>query len=83
MKLAVPTIHLNGTSRASLVEDLCEAYSAINAALDKLKRTSPNGRDYYPQGSEAMTAAQDQHQTRMRKLTDVMSEIEQIVEALS
>jgi hypothetical protein len=53
--LAVPTIHLNGTSRESLMEDLLGAYHALTEAIAALGRACPNGRDYYPQGNDALS----------------------------
>jgi hypothetical protein len=82
MTLTLPTIHLNGTSKEQITEALCDAYSAINDALSKLKQTAPNGRDYYPQGSEALSNATNEHFSRMQRLTSVMQELEQIAEAL-
>lgn len=77
-----PTIHLNGTSAESLIDDLMKAYSAIERATDALRRATPNGRDYYPQGAEAINVARDEHVSRLRRLRDVQDEIEQIVEAI-
>jgi hypothetical protein len=82
MTLMIPTIHLNGTSRESLVEALCEAHRALHEAGRKLAATVPNGRDYYPQPDGAINKALDQHYARMAKLQEVIHEIETIAEAL-
>jgi hypothetical protein len=47
----IPTIHLNGSSKKDLLDELRAAISSIDAAIDATRRTCPNGRDYYPQGS--------------------------------
>jgi ferredoxin-NADP reductase len=83
MPLAIPTIHLNGTSREMLSDQLCEAYSAVRIAGDTLAKAAPNGRDYYPQGPEAFEQAVREHYARMAKLRDVMKEIETIAEAIA
>ena len=80
--LAIPTIHLNGTSKESLVESLCEAIHAIHEAGRALAQTCPNGRDYYPQGNTAIQWALDQHEARMNKLREVATELEQIAEKI-
>lgn len=52
-----PTIHLNGTAKQDLQAGYEAAYRAIGAALDTLAQCSPNGRDYYPQGADALPKA--------------------------
>lgn len=76
--LAVPTVHLNGTSRAALVDGYSKAYAALKAARDALAATAPNGRDYYPQGPDAIREATKQHAARMKRLVEVENEIERL-----
>lgn len=80
--MQLPTIHLNGTSKERLVEDLCEASNAIDAAYDKLKQCGPNGRDYYPQGPEAMERAQAEHFSRLKRLDAVKKEVDALTLAI-
>lgn len=82
--LSVPTIHLNGTSKESLVRDLCAAHHALTEAGRKLAATCPNGRDYYVQDNPeaAIHKAMREHEARMAKLREVAHEIEQIAEAI-
>ncbi len=77
--MIIPTIHLNGTSKEQLTGALSAAYDGLNAAYDLLKQTAPNGRDYYPQGGDAMEMAVDEHMSRLRRIDNVMCEIEQIL----
>lgn len=77
-KIQAPIVHLNGTSKQYLQEQIETAYSALNAAYDALKKTAPNGRDYYPLGPDAMKRAQDQHTNRLIRLTNTMKELELI-----
>lgn len=82
MTLAIPTIHLNGTSREALLEGYCEAVHALHEAGRKLAAAAPNGRDYYPQAAGAINVAMDQHEARMTKLREIITELETIAEAL-
>jgi hypothetical protein len=80
--LIVPTVHMNGTSRNALQEQLTEASLAIDNALTKLMLAIPHGRDYYVQGDSALKLAMDQHRARVQKLIDVREEIKDIVATL-
>lgn len=82
LDLRVPTVHLNGTSKERLLEAIEEAYTAVGVALEKLSETAPNGRDYYPQGPDAINQAQDEHRARLQKLQDVREELEYLANAL-
>ncbi len=77
--MTIPTIHLNGTPKATLVANLMEAIEAIHVAGKALAKTYPNGRDYYPQGPAAINQAMDEHAERMGRLTLTVSELETIV----
>jgi hypothetical protein len=80
--LKIPTIHLNGTSKDALFQQVCNAIDAVHAAGDALAQATPNGRDYYPQGQEAIYAAMRQHEARMTKLREVARELETIAQAI-
>jgi hypothetical protein len=83
MAVSIPTIHLNGTSRESLVSDLRNALQALEAAEKALQHIHPNGRDYYPQGPGAITEAMEQHMARVGKLYEVRRELRAIAEAIA
>lgn len=78
--LTLPTIHLNGTSADDLLEQQCNAASAIREAITAVANAGPNGRDYYPQGPQVLAVAMQQHCARLQKLQDVLTELEQIAE---
>jgi hypothetical protein len=80
--MTLPTIHLNGTSKQSLVDGLCDASDALNTAYAALKQTAPNGRDYYTQGPQALAAAQDEHLDRLRRLDAIKAEIDALTLAI-
>ncbi len=74
--MRIPTIHLNGTRRDSLIDELGLVAEAIDTAYQAMKRTAPNGRDYYPQGNTALDEAMTEHQSRLRRLDEIKGEIE-------
>jgi hypothetical protein len=75
-----PTVHLNGTSKEALIDDLTRAYTALTSALTALALAEPNGRDYYPQGPDALKTAQAEHKFRLQRVEDVRKEILEIAE---
>lgn len=81
--LAKPTVHLNGTSRASLVEGYLKASLALDRALGALGLTYPNGRDFYVQGEGALKRAQLEHDDRLTRVRSVLEEVRAIGEELA
>ena len=80
--MQLPTIHLNGTSKERLIEDLCHASHALDAAYDALRQTAPNGRDYYPQGPDALAKATDEHHRRLGRLDEIKKEVDELTLAV-
>lgn len=80
--MAVPTIHLNGTNPDRLIDDLCTASNALDAAYQALKVTSPNGRDYYLQGADALNEAEREHRSRLSRVDQVKNEIDELALAI-
>ena len=78
-KLIVPCIHMNGTSKQDLSDALEASHDAINEAIEKLRATAPNGRDYYIYDSNAYGLAADQHYDRMKRLYEVKKELDAII----
>ena len=70
-----PTIHLNGTSAHELFEALDTAIDAIRVGQKRLAQAAPNGRDYYPQGSEGVSEAVNQHERRYDDLQGILAEL--------
>ena len=81
--MTLPTIHLNGTDPRDLLQDVLDALTAIREAIRALDKTAPNGRDYYPQGSDALGLAHGEYFDRREHLCVVVRELEQIAEYLS
>lgn len=80
--LSVPMVHMNGTSRQSLVEGYSAAALALDAAMEALRATYPNGRDYYLKPSLSLRDAEDQHRARLAKLTEVRMELMELAIAV-
>ena len=81
-ELTRPTVHLNGTSREELQRQLEEAGSALQIAMTALCAATPNARDYYPQGSAAVTSAIKEHVDRYGRLKSVHDELMDLYEGL-
>jgi hypothetical protein len=73
---------MNGTSAGDLLEGYCEASQAIRDAIEKINKTSPNGRDYYPVPG-SITPAMEEHCARLAKLREVLAEIDALAVAVS
>lgn len=81
--MRLPTIHMNGTSRDQLIEGYIDAITAIEYAIDAVKYAAPNGRDYYPQGPDAMAQAGDEHLLRLKALDKIAAELRALAEHCS
>lgn len=81
--MTLPTIHLNGTSVEALMEANDAVYDALQSAMNKFAATSPNGRDYYPQGPEAYGKAVAEHEARTRAIYGIIRELGTIGEYLA
>lgn len=81
--MITPTVHMNGTSGAVLLEQHLKAIAALSAAMRAMEEAQPNGRDYYPSGATAITTATDEHCKRMRAISAVINQYEQIAEAIA
>lgn len=80
--MLVPTIHLNGTSQEDLLTQVTKAAHAVYAAVEALSQMAPNGRDYYPQGPDALPLALREHRKRMATLEDLLQELQELSEAI-
>ena len=76
--MTFPTIHMNGTNPDDLLEGYRTALDALTEAQDALAKCGPNGRDYYPQGAEAMSLAQADHWKRRETLTAIHDEVQEL-----
>jgi len=74
-----PAIHLNGTPAADLIRQTTDAMVALDLAIEAMVRAAPNGRDYYPQGADAVQQAQDEHRARIAAVAGVRDYYEDVV----
>ncbi len=77
-----PTIHLNGTSLASLQAENEKARYALMSAREALMDAAPNARDYYLQGPAAFGIASGEHLDRLNAIRKALRELEEIAEHL-
>lgn len=75
MKVAVPTVHLNGTGGKQLQTQLHAQATAIQAAIDVIANNAPHGRDYYVQDGDAYSVARAQHDARLAALRKILEEL--------
>jgi hypothetical protein len=80
--MKTPTIHLNGTSKQSLLEALSTALTALCVAQNAVSDCAPNARDYYPQGDGAFAQANREHIARLERLHGLRSELREIADAI-
>jgi len=80
--ILVPTVHLNGTSKQELLDQVCNAIGALRDAGIALAKACPNARDYYVQVGNPINQAQEQHFDRMKKLGSIVLELETIADAI-
>lgn len=71
-----PTVHLNGTSREDLRLQYLQAIALLHKARRALADCCPNGRDYYPQGPDAIETATLEHAARCLKIEEVIDEMQ-------
>ena len=70
-----PTIHLNGTGRATLCREYGDVVEKLDAAVKALQELTVNGRDYYPQGESAVQRALDEHAARVQAVRAVYNDM--------
>lgn len=82
--LAIPSIHLNGTSQDALLEQYSNAMAAVQNAIEVLNQSAPHPRDYYPQKpTDAFFKARSQHLARLAGLESIHRELQDIALAVS
>ena len=81
--MTFPTVHLNGTSKQDLLDGYMNAASALRNAIEALAKAGPNGRDYYVVNSREFDTARIEHAARLKKVNEVLAEVEQIMENIA
>lgn len=80
--MRVPTVHTNGTSKGDLMRYHQRVIDPLRDAISMLRLSGPNGRDFYTQGNKAMQEAADEHSARIEKLSEVLVELESLMEQI-
>lgn len=83
MAISIPTVHMNGTGKDELLEQHIAVLEACRALTRALNAANPNGRDYYPQGAGALSAALAQHAARLLQVQTIAREINEISEGIA
>jgi hypothetical protein len=78
----VPCVHMNGTSKQDLLKQQIAVIDAANALLAALRAATPNGRDFYPLGDEALVRAAGEHRNRLASVAMVHDDAETIALAI-
>jgi hypothetical protein len=80
--ITIPVVHMNGTSRAELLDQARKAHEAAENLRAALRAMTPHGRDYYPKGNQLINTALDQHHNRLIRVEAIQEEIEKIWEGI-
>jgi hypothetical protein len=70
-----PTVHLNGSSRNVLIDQLHTAHQRLYEAIAALRHAGPHGRDYYVQGRHTISQLLAEHADRLQRLERVQDEL--------
>ncbi len=76
--MALPTVHLNGTSREELVSQRLDVVDSIRQAVLALRKAAPHARDYpqpAPDSGVAFRAAREVWEARLDRLEAVAEEL--------
>jgi len=83
MAFLAPTIHLNGTSKESLLNQQLAVYRAALELLNALAHATPHDRDYYVQTDpRAGTIARGWHQIKVEHVRDIATEAEALAQQI-
>ena len=83
--VSLPTVHLNGTSRDTLLEGYIAALDALRLAREALQAAAPNARDYYMQPNSFALAVEEHaiRWTRLARLRETLDELNTLAEHVS
>lgn len=81
-KTVFPCVHMNGTGKDTLIENLSVVYAALEVARETLRNAVPNGRDYYL-GTWTLKDADAQHKRRLEAIDTLQKDLESEMELIS
>ncbi len=82
MSQATPTVHVNGTDGPTLMRETMVARNLAGQLTRALMEMTVHGRDYYPQGPDAIVQAQREHAKRIQDVQAIERELNAILVAL-
>lgn len=82
MKVQCPLVHLNGTSKEDLLDQVRNASTIARELKSALSTMYPNMRDYYPLGEEAFTRAKSQLLRQMTSVNTILNELSFMYEGI-
>jgi hypothetical protein len=84
VKIAIPTVHLNGSDGSVLQTQNEAALVAVELAIEQLAAAAPHGRDYYVQGDvdRPYAVAAAQHGARLKALSEIRDGLREIVRGI-
>ena len=77
--LMVPSVHLNGTAKKDLIEQILDVIRQLRKVQAAMAEATPHGRDYYVQTSQAIHQAMSQHVVRAHTINELITDYEEIV----
>ena len=72
----LPTVHLNGTSRQTLLADYQAAYEKLTEFSDSFRSIEFNARDYYVQSDSSFYEARTERDLMEHKIGALMAYLE-------
>jgi len=77
--MIIPTVHLNGTSGQDLLEQQQAILDALRAVREAMMAATPNGRDYYPQGEDAIGEALEAFRKQYHIIGDLILDFDAVM----
>ena len=72
--IEMPCVHLNGTSRETLIDQRMDVITSIKVVIATMRRVAPNARDYYPNDPGSYERARAQYEARVICMHALLSE---------
>lgn len=73
--MRVPTIHLNGTGPETLLGEARHALESVQTAAQAIREITVHGRDFYPQGNDAIVDAMAARNSILQRLAMIEGEL--------
>ena len=78
-----PIVHINGTSRCDLLQQVLDVRSALSKVRDAMCAATPHARDYYvSRDPDLYRKAREQHFKRLGLIEALFTEYETLAEKL-